>query len=87
MVFDYDVDQDEQLTRLFWADQTSIMNYAAFGDAISFDATYNTNRYKMVLAPFTGVDNHRRCVTFASGLTLKEDEESYTCSKAKERKS
>ncbi|KAK6163035.1 hypothetical protein DH2020_002876 [Rehmannia glutinosa] len=78
MVFDYDVDQDEQLTRLFWANQTAIMNYAAFGDVISFDVTYNTNRYKMVFAPFTGVDNHRMCVTFAAGLILKEDEESYT---------
>ncbi|KAK6160239.1 hypothetical protein DH2020_003620 [Rehmannia glutinosa] len=32
----------------------------------------------MVFAPFTGIDNHLRCVTFGAGLILKEDEESYT---------
>ncbi|CAH9062579.1 unnamed protein product [Cuscuta europaea] len=31
----------------------------------------------MVFAPFTGVDNHKKCVTFAAGLLLKEDVESY----------
>lgn len=32
----------------------------------------------MVFAPFTGMDNHQKCVTFASGLLMKEDVESYS---------
>ena len=32
----------------------------------------------MVFAPFTGLDNHYKCVTFAGGLLLKEDVESYS---------
>lgn len=31
----------------------------------------------MVFAPFTGFDNHNRCVTFATALILKEDVDSY----------
>ncbi|CAH9058634.1 unnamed protein product, partial [Cuscuta epithymum] len=31
----------------------------------------------MVFTPFTGVDNHKKCVTFGAGLLLKEDVESY----------
>ncbi|XP_019160898.1 PREDICTED: protein FAR1-RELATED SEQUENCE 5-like [Ipomoea nil] len=31
----------------------------------------------LVFVPFTGVDNHKRCVTFAVGLLTKEDVESY----------
>ncbi|CAH9098786.1 unnamed protein product [Cuscuta europaea] len=31
----------------------------------------------MVFAPFTGVDNHKKCITFGVGLLLKEDVESY----------
>lgn len=31
----------------------------------------------MVFAPFTGVDNHKKCVTFASVLLAKETIESY----------
>ena len=34
-------------------------------------------RYCMVFAPFTGMDNHRKSVTFACGLLMKEDVESY----------
>ncbi|CAH9112161.1 unnamed protein product [Cuscuta epithymum] len=75
--FDYDIDESDQLTRIFWADPVCIRNYALFGDAVSFDATYETNRYNMVFAPFTGVDNHNKCVTFAVGLLSKEDVESY----------
>ncbi|CAH9054178.1 unnamed protein product [Cuscuta epithymum] len=75
--FDYDVDESDQLTRVFWADPVSIKNYALFGDVVSFDATYETNRYDMVFAPFTGVDNHKKCITFAVGLLSKEDVESY----------
>ncbi|VFQ69176.1 unnamed protein product [Cuscuta campestris] len=75
--FDYDVDESDQLTRVFWCDPIAKKNYAMFGDVISFDATFNTNRYKMVFTPFTGVDNHRRCVTFAAGLLRREDVPSY----------
>ncbi|XP_031099056.1 protein FAR1-RELATED SEQUENCE 5-like [Ipomoea triloba] len=44
---------------------------------MSFDATYSTNKYKLVFVPFTGVDNHKRCITFGAGLLSKENSESY----------
>ncbi|XP_019175648.1 PREDICTED: protein FAR1-RELATED SEQUENCE 5-like [Ipomoea nil] len=75
--FDYEVDEDGQMSRLFWADPMSKKNFAAFGDVVSFDATYSTNRYDLVFTPFTGVDNHKKCITFGAGLLLKEDIESY----------
>ncbi|XP_074297405.1 protein FAR1-RELATED SEQUENCE 5-like [Silene latifolia] len=76
--FNFDVDDEKRLSKVFWADPISIKNYALFGEAVSFDATYNFNEYKMVFCPFTGVDNHKRCVTFAGGLLRKEDGESFT---------
>ncbi|KAL3643682.1 hypothetical protein CASFOL_014497 [Castilleja foliolosa] len=75
--FDFDTDDNDQLTRLFWADPISRRNYTAFGDVVSFDATYSTNRYNLIFAPFTGIDNHRRIVTFGAGLLSKEDSDSY----------
>ncbi|VFQ74279.1 unnamed protein product [Cuscuta campestris] len=75
--FEYDVDDSNQLTRLFWCDPVARKNYAMFGDVVSFDATYETNRYNMIFAPFTGLDNHRKCITFAAGLINKENDESY----------
>ncbi|XP_019160762.1 PREDICTED: protein FAR1-RELATED SEQUENCE 5-like [Ipomoea nil] len=75
--FDFDLNEDRELCRLFWADTISRKNYACFGDVVSFDATYSTNRYKLVFVPFTGVDNHKRSITFGAGLIAREDVESY----------
>ncbi|KAL6533762.1 hypothetical protein OROHE_013599 [Orobanche hederae] len=76
--FYYSVDESDKLKRLFWADYVSIQNYYVYGDAVSFDATYSTNRYNMIFIPFTGKDNHGSCVTFAAGLLSKEDVDSYS---------
>nr|GMD26024.1 protein FAR1-RELATED SEQUENCE 5-like [Ipomoea batatas] len=58
-------------------DGISRRNFACFGDVMSFDATYRTNKYKLVFVPFTGVDNHKRCITFGAGLIAQENTDSY----------
>ncbi|GJZ02156.1 FAR1-related sequence 5-like protein [Tanacetum coccineum] len=35
-------------------------------------------QYDMVFVPFTGIDNHLKCVNFGSGILLREDTEAYT---------
>ncbi|KAK9668943.1 hypothetical protein RND81_13G097500 [Saponaria officinalis] len=60
------------------ADPIGIKKYALFGDSNSFDTTFDFNKYRMVFTPFTGVDNHKRCVTFAAGMIAKENAESFT---------
>ncbi|GJV28565.1 FAR1-related sequence 5-like protein [Tanacetum coccineum] len=74
--FDYLVENAE-LTAIFWADEVSKYNYREFGDVVSFDATFKTNKYKMVFVPFTAIDNHRKCVTVAAGLLKNETTKSY----------
>ncbi|XP_057784803.1 protein FAR1-RELATED SEQUENCE 5-like [Salvia miltiorrhiza] len=76
--FFHDVDEENKLCRIIWADQTSIKNFSLFGEAVSFDATYNTNRYKLIFTPFTGKDNHGKCVSFGAALISHEDTESYS---------
>ncbi|XP_022030379.1 protein FAR1-RELATED SEQUENCE 5-like [Helianthus annuus] len=75
--FFHSVDENKRLTGLFWADGLCKRNYAEFGDVISFDATFKTNKYKMVFVPFTGIDNHCRNVTLGAGLLASESIESY----------
>ncbi|XP_076904297.1 protein FAR1-RELATED SEQUENCE 5-like, partial [Bidens hawaiensis] len=41
--FEYDVNDDPELIRVFWVDEILKSNYLAFGDIISFDATFKTN--------------------------------------------
>ncbi|GJS92960.1 FAR1-related sequence 9-like protein [Tanacetum coccineum] len=72
--FDYFV-KDAELCGLFWADEVAKCNYKEFGDIVSFDATYKTNKYRMVFVPFKAIDNHRRSVTVGSGLLKKETAE------------
>ncbi|XP_074313892.1 protein FAR1-RELATED SEQUENCE 6-like [Silene latifolia] len=70
--FDYDLDDDGSLRRAIWADGIARENYKIFGDAVSFDPTYSTNKYSMVFTPFTGVDHHKRSVTFCGALITRE---------------
>ncbi|KAI3773580.1 hypothetical protein L1987_48110 [Smallanthus sonchifolius] len=54
------------------------LNYGVFGDVMSFDATFRTNRYDLVFVPFTGIDNHHHNVTFVVdkvGTNLSHDED------------
>ncbi|XP_020272069.1 protein FAR1-RELATED SEQUENCE 5-like [Asparagus officinalis] len=75
--YDYAVDEGGRLTRIFWADVIGRRNYDVFGDVISFDSTYSTNKYNMKFVPFTGLDNYKKCVVFAAGLIAKEDIDNY----------
>ncbi|XP_074282684.1 protein FAR1-RELATED SEQUENCE 7-like [Silene latifolia] len=45
--FDYELDDDGSLCRAIWADGTARNNYKIFGDAVSFDPTYSTNKISM----------------------------------------
>ncbi|XP_052626901.1 protein FAR1-RELATED SEQUENCE 5-like [Lactuca sativa] len=75
--FDFKV-VEKKLNSISWADETAKYNYNAFGDVVSLDATFSMNKYDMVFVPFTGIDNHKKCVTFRVGLLSREDASSYS---------
>ncbi|XP_074278009.1 protein FAR1-RELATED SEQUENCE 3-like [Silene latifolia] len=75
--FGYEVDEDNCLARIFWADAHARMNYSMFGDTITFDPTYSTNKYHMAFTPFTYVDNHKKSVTFVAALVDHENDGSF----------
>ncbi|XP_071740969.1 protein FAR1-RELATED SEQUENCE 5-like [Rutidosis leptorrhynchoides] len=74
---EYRCDEEGCLTGVFWVDQLSKMNYKEFGDIVSFDATYGTNRYNMRFVPITGIDNHKKLVIFGAALLSRETIDSY----------
>ncbi|GKC45671.1 FAR1-related sequence 5-like protein, partial [Tanacetum coccineum] len=45
---------------------------------IKVDLDHVLGKYDMVFVPFTGIDNHLKCVNFGSGMLLREDTEAYT---------
>ncbi|XP_076896692.1 protein FAR1-RELATED SEQUENCE 5-like [Bidens hawaiensis] len=68
---------DGVLRSIFWSDGISRCNYSMFGEVLAFDATYSTNRHDIIFVPFTGVDCHKKCVTFGAGLIHSETIDSY----------
>ncbi|GKV15771.1 hypothetical protein SLEP1_g26523 [Rubroshorea leprosula] len=72
-----DMDEEGRLRNVFWADPRSIVAYESFGDVISFDTTYLTNRYNMPFAPFVGVNQHGQTMLLGCGLLSNEDIKTY----------
>ncbi|KAL6567829.1 hypothetical protein OROGR_001497 [Orobanche gracilis] len=72
-----DMDDEGRLQNVFWADARSKAAYESFGDVISFDSTYLTNKYSMPFAPFVGVNHHGQSILFGCGLLSREDKDTY----------
>ena len=72
----YEVDDEGKLKYVFWVDGLCKKNYSLFADVLSFDMTYNTNKYCMIFAPFTGINHHRQSITF--GAAFLADEKVYS---------
>ncbi|XP_042979899.1 protein FAR1-RELATED SEQUENCE 5-like [Carya illinoinensis] len=73
-----DMDDDERLRNVFWADARSRAAYKYFGDVVTFDTTYLTNRYGMPFAPFVGVNHHGQSILLGAGLISSEDTKTFT---------
>lgn len=70
-------DNDHSGGNIFWVDATSRMNYSYFGDAVIFDTTSRTNRYRVPFASFTGFNHHGQPVLFGCALILNDSESSF----------
>ncbi|CAL5383654.1 unnamed protein product [Camellia sinensis] len=72
-----DLDEDGRMRNLFWVDAKSRTAYKAFGDVVSFDITYLTNKYDMSFAPFVRVNHHGQSILFGRGLLCNENTETF----------
>ncbi|KAL6138384.1 hypothetical protein ACLB2K_063667 [Fragaria x ananassa] len=63
-VYTIESDEEDRVKRCFWADSISRRPYSFYGDVVIFDTTYNTNRYGVIFAPFTGVNNYEQSIIF-----------------------
>ncbi|GMP37206.1 hypothetical protein CsSME_00009001 [Camellia sinensis var. sinensis] len=70
-------DEDQYTGNVFWADPKARINYTYFGDTVTFDTTYRSNRYRLPFAPFTGVNHHGQPVLFGCALLINESEASF----------
>ncbi|XP_062006001.1 protein FAR1-RELATED SEQUENCE 5-like [Rosa rugosa] len=70
-------DEDGRATNFFWVDSRSRTAYEYFGDVVTFDTTYRTNKYDMSFAPFTGVNHHWQSIQFGCALLQDETEATF----------
>ncbi|KAK6795980.1 hypothetical protein RDI58_009435 [Solanum bulbocastanum] len=53
-----DLNEEHRLRNVFWVDAKGMDSYSNFGDVVSFDTTYFTNKYKVPLVLFIGANHH-----------------------------
>lgn len=71
------VDNNNCMTNVFWADARARTAYQSFGDSVIFDTTYKKTKYMMPFATFRGVTNHLQSVTFGCALLMDGTKGSY----------
>ncbi|CAN6247646.1 unnamed protein product [Urochloa humidicola] len=71
-------DGDNTVKSIFWTDAQARLDYALYGDFISFDASYSTIGYNMLFALLIGMNGHGKTTVF--GWALLEDEKAETFS-------
>ncbi|KAL6880653.1 hypothetical protein ACP4OV_012218 [Aristida adscensionis] len=72
-----ELDEDYQFKTLVWTNGCSRIQYAHFGDAITFDTTYRTKLHDMNLGLFVGVNNHYQSVILGGVLMRHKTVESF----------
>ncbi|RLM58665.1 hypothetical protein C2845_PM18G04040 [Panicum miliaceum] len=65
-------DHDNRISGMLWCSGKNKMEYAVFGDAVTFDTTYKTNLYNMPFGLFVGVNNHFQSTVFGAVLLTTE---------------
>ncbi|PKA52951.1 Protein FAR1-like sequence 5 [Apostasia shenzhenica] len=71
------LDEDDKLTNIFWADSKSQEDFNYFGDIVCFDTTYKFNTYCRPFALFIGVNHHKQITTFGAAFLYDETVESF----------
>ncbi|QHO00010.1 Protein FAR1-RELATED SEQUENCE [Arachis hypogaea] len=75
--FELELEDDQSIKLAFWVDARSRVACEYFGDIISFDTTYNTNRYNLVCGSFVGMNHHGQSTLLRCALMKNKDIESF----------
>lgn len=71
------VENNNCMTNIFWADAKARMAYYYFGDTVRLDTTYKNSKELMPIVTFTGVNHHLQPVVFGYALLVDESEASF----------
>ena len=75
--YDLQLDCEEHITNIFWADTKMILDYVHFGDVVTFDTTFGTNKKYMPFGVFLGLNQFRETTIFGAVILFDETEDSF----------
>ncbi|KAG8369589.1 hypothetical protein BUALT_Bualt14G0029400 [Buddleja alternifolia] len=75
--WDVQLDDENRVMNFFFRDYRCRIDYEYFGDVLSVDTTYKTNRYDLICAPFVGLNHHKQNVMFGLAFMSNETQESF----------
>ncbi|XAR72104.1 hypothetical protein NMG60_11018623 [Bertholletia excelsa] len=75
--FSVQLDIDDKISNIFWADDNMVVDYHHFGDVICLDTTYITSKGCRPLVQFLGLNHHRQVVIFGAALLYDESIDSF----------
>ena len=70
--YEIQMDVEEQITNIFWADAQMINDYGYFGDVVTFDTTFKTNKNYRPLGVFVGLNSHKQTIVYGAALLYDE---------------
>lgn len=73
-----DMDDEARIKNVFWADARSRAMYDDFGDVITLDTTYLSNKYNTPLVTLTGVNHHGQPILLGCALLSNNDTVTFT---------
>ncbi|XP_059650792.1 protein FAR1-RELATED SEQUENCE 5-like [Cornus florida] len=71
------LDAEQIITNIFWADPKMIIDYGHFRDVVTFDTTYKLVHGNRPFALFLGVNQHRETAVFGAALMYDETADSF----------
>jgi len=77
-IYAINTDNSNTVRSVFWTDALARLNYALYGDFISFDTSYTTTENNMLFAPLIGINGHGKAIVFGCALLENEMAETLT---------
>ncbi|XP_012851572.1 PREDICTED: protein FAR1-RELATED SEQUENCE 5-like [Erythranthe guttata] len=77
LYWDFHVDENNMMCNFFCRDGRCRIDYETFGDVLSVDSTYKTNKYNWSCAPFMGINHHVNNVMFGLAFMSRETKSSF----------
>ncbi|KAG7986751.1 hypothetical protein I3843_03G097700 [Carya illinoinensis] len=71
------LDIDDKVTNIFWADDNMVLDYDHFSDVICLDTTSKSNKDFPPFVQFIGVNHHRQVLIFAAALLYDDTVDSF----------